>query len=317
MTVTGAPMWAVVPAAALLLVVALLGAVLDGVLATPRAAAGACTREPAASRGWLLPFVETARLLRQRNRETVAPDRLLGRVGSGGLLVAALLMAVVIPVGGRTPADLSVGIVWFNAMDVVLWAAVWLAGWGPNSVHPMVGGYRFLAQALSYELPLMFALTAPAVGAGSLRVADVVAAQEGLWFAVWMPVAFVVFLFSVAGFSLWGPFGYPLGPDAAGGVLAEASGADRLLLLAGRYALLAAGSGMAVALFLGGGAGPWLPGWLWSLVKTLAVLGVLVAVRRRVPVVRADRLAPVAWLVVLPAVLLQVLAVSIVAVMKG
>jgi len=314
MTVTGVPTWAVIPAAVLLLVVAFAGAVLDGAL--QRAPAPADPDGAAAERRWDLPLVEAARLLRQRNRTTVAPDRLLRPVGTAGLVVVALLMAVVIPVGGRTVADLSVGIVWFNAMDVLVWAVVWLAGWGPNSVYGLVGGHRFLAQALSYELPLMFALTAPAVAAGSLRIGDVVAAQSGLWFVVWMPVAFVVFLASVAGFSMWGPFGYPAGRDTAGGVLAEAAGVDRLLLLTGRYALLAAGSGMAVALFLGGGAGPWLPGWLWSLVKTLVVLAVLVAARR-LPVVRADRLAPVAWLMMLPAVLLQVLAVSVVTVVKG
>ncbi len=101
-------------------------------------------------------------------------------------------------------ADSAVGIVWFNALDVAVWALVWMAGWGPNSVHPLVGGYRFLAQALAYELPLMFALTAPAVAAGSLRLTDVVAAQNGLWFVVWMPVAFAVFCLAVAGFSVWG-----------------------------------------------------------------------------------------------------------------
>lgn len=315
MTVIGASTWAVIPAAALLLVVAFAGAALDGAL---QRAPGPVDLDGAATeRRWDIPLVELARLLRQRNRITVAPDRLLGSVGTAGLVVVALLMAVVVPVGGRTVADLSVGIVWFNAMDVLVWAVVWLAGWGSNSVYGLVGGHRFLAQALSYELPLMFALTAPAVAAGSLRIGDVVAAQSGLWFVVWMPVAFVVFLASVAGFSMWGPFGHPAGRDTAGGVLAEAAGVDRLLLLTGRYTLLAAGSGMAVALFLGGGAGPWLPGWLWSLVKILAVLAVLVAARRRLPVVRADRLAPVAWLMVLPAVLLQVLLVSVITVVKA
>ncbi|UGY95224.1 NADH-quinone oxidoreductase subunit H [Streptomyces gobiensis] len=299
--VTGAPAWAVFPAGAALLGTALVGAVLDGAL----------------DRRWDRPLAEVVRLLRQRGRRTVAADQLLWRVGTAGPLVVALLMAVVVPVGGTVVADLPVGIVWFNAMDVVLWAVVWLAGWGPNSVHPLVGGYRFLAQALSYELPLMFALTAPAVAAQSLRVGEVAVAQRGLWYAVWMPVAFVVFVGSVAAFSMWGPFGYPVGRDAAGGVLAEAAGVDRLLLLAGRYALLAAGSGMAVALFLGGGAGPWLPGWAWTVVKTLVVLAALIVVRGRLPAVHPERLARIGWLVALPAVLAQVLVVSVVVVVRG
>ena len=74
-----------------------------------------------------------------------------------------------------------------------------------------------------------------------------------------MPAAFAVYLASVYAFSFLGPFGYPAGRDLAGGVLAELSGPDRLVLQAGRWLLLTAGAAMAVPLFLGGGAGPLLP----------------------------------------------------------
>ncbi|OMQ14657.1 NADH dehydrogenase, partial [Modestobacter sp. VKM Ac-2676] len=267
--------------------------------------------------GFTAPAAETARLFRQRRRSTLAADVLLWRVGGAGLLTAALLMVVVVPFGRWTVADLAVGIVWFNAMDVLLWAAVWLAGWGPNSAHSLVGGFRFLAQALSYELPLMFALTAPAVAAGSLRLGDVVAAQDGLWFVVWMPLAFVVFCAAVIAFSVWGPFSAAAGATTAGGVLAEVSGLDRWLLVTGRYALLSAGAAFGATVFLGGGHGPLLPAWLWVLVKTAALLAVLVAVRRRLPVVRPEQLAVPAWLVVLPLTLLQLLFVSVVVVVRG
>ena len=306
---TGSVWWSAVVAAVLLLTLAAVGTVADGLLG-PAGGGGPGLR-------MVRPVWEVARLLRQRRRVPVAADRLLWRVAVAGPLVVAFLMAAVVPFGGRVVSDLVVGVVWFNAMDVVLWAVVWLAGWGPNSVFGLVGGYRFLAQALGYELPLMVALTAPAVAAGSLRVADVVAAQRHLWFVVEMPVAFVVFAGAVAGFSVWGPLAYPAGPDIAGGVLAEPSGADRLMLLVGRYALLAAGSGMAVALFLGGGSGPLLPGWAWSLVKTVVVLAGLVALRGRLAVLRADRWMRLAWLVVLPATLLQVLVASVIALAGG
>jgi NADH-quinone oxidoreductase subunit H len=303
----GRSVWTVLPAAGILLAFAASAAVLDGVLDPAGRHLGVGRR--AGRLVW-----ETARLMRQRRRTTVAPDALLWRVGTASPLVIALLMAVVIPVGGRSVADPVVGVVWFNALDVALWLTIWSAGWGANSAYGLIGGYRFLAQALGYELPLMFALTAPAVAAGSLRVGDVVAAQSSIWFVVWMPVAFLVFLGAVAGFSLWGPFAYPVGREVAGGVLAEPSGVDRLVLLAGRYALLAAGSGMATALFLGGGSGPLLPGWLWSVLKTTVVMAALVAVRWRLPVLRADRVMGLAWLVALPLVLVQLLVVAVLAV---
>ncbi|THJ66576.1 NADH-quinone oxidoreductase subunit H [Arthrobacter echini] len=295
-------------AAVLLGVVAVLAAAFDGTL-------GARLQGRRAFSGVTAPLWEAARLLRQRRRTIVAADSLLWRIGVVGLLVVALLKVVVVPLGWWTVADLSIGMVWFNAMDVMVWALVWLIGWGANSAHALIGGYRFLGQALSYELPLMFALTGPAIAAGSLRVGDVVAAQQDLWFVVWMPVAFLVFCAGVVAFSVWGPFGAAAGEDIAGGVLAELSGVDRLLVLAGRYALLSAGAGFVVALFLGGGSGPLAPAWVWTLVKTLAVLAALIGVRRLLPVVRPDRLAEVAWIVVLPAVLLQLLLVGVMVVL--
>ncbi len=263
------------------------------------------------------PVDEAARLVRQRRRIPLSADTLLWRIGGAGLVVAALLMVAVVPLDRWVLSDLDVGVVWFNAMDVAVWALVWLTGWGANSIHSLVGGYRFLSLALAYELPLMFALVAPAVAAASLDPAEVAAAQQGVWFVVWMPVAFAVYCLGVSAFSVFGPFTAPAGGDVAGGVLAELSGVDRLLVQTGRYALLAAGTAFAVPMFLGGGAGPLLPGWAWVLVKAAVVLGVLVWGRRHLPTVRPELFMEVGWLVLLPAVLVQDLLVAIVVAWVG
>jgi NADH-quinone oxidoreductase subunit H len=264
------------------------------------------------------PLAEVPRLLVTQRRGTLSSDSLLWRLGLLAVPTAGAASAVVVPFGGVVVSRMSVGVVWFNAMEVLTWAAIWMAGWGPNSVLSLAAGYRFVAQGLAYQLPLMFALICAAAGARSLSPASVAAAQGGhLWFAVWMPAAFAVYLGCVYAFSFLGPFHYPAGRDLAGGVAAELSGPDRLVLQAGRWLLLAAGAGMAVPLFLGGGAGPLLPGWAWSAVKTLTVLALLVWARRRVPVIRADLYVEVAWVVLIPLMIVQVLAVAIVVLVIG
>jgi NADH-quinone oxidoreductase subunit H len=303
-----APLWSVLVLPTVLGVLAFGAAAVDAVLEAQ--AAG----RPVTAGAVTAPLRDAARLLAQRRRTTLAPDAVLWRLGGAAVVAAALLSAMVIPLWRHAVSDLSVGVVWFNAMTAVVWGAVWLAGWGPNSVYPLVGGYRFVAQALAYELPYMLALITAALGAGSLRVSDLVAAQAGLWFAIWMPGALAVYLVSVMAMSFWGPFDQPAGRDIAGGVLAELAGIDRLILVAGRWLLLTAAAGFAVPLFLGGGQGPLLPDWLWSLVKTAGVLTLLVLVRRRLPTIRMDRFEEFAWMVLAPLMLVQLLIVAVVVV---
>ena len=302
-TATSAQVWGVVPAVVLTLLAA---AALGYLFAVADAAVVQRTPKPGSE-----PIRATVRLLMQQRRTTRRPDRLLWRLGCLAVPVFAVLSAAVVPLGGRPLLSTSADLVWFNTMEALLWAGVWLIGWGPNSVYPLVGGYRFVAQGLAYELPLMLALIAAGLGAGSLRMTDVVAGQTDLWFVVTMPVAFVVFVTGSAAFAFWGPFATPAGADLGGAVLAELSSVERLLVDAGRRVFLGVAAALAVVLFLGGDRGPWLPGPFWQLAKTLAVITVMVLVGRRLPMLRPDRVVEVAWVVVVPAMVAQIAVVGV------
>lgn len=258
------------------------------------------------------PVVEGLRLVRQRRRRTVEADVLLWRVGCWGLFPVAGLLVALVPWGPSAFLPSDLGVVWANTLDVVVWALVWLLGWGANSAVGLVGGYRFLALALGYELPLMFALVAPAIAASSLDLAVIAQAQSSLWYVVWMPVAFVAYLIGVLGFAVHGPLAAAAGGEANGGVLAELSGPDLLLARLGRHALLGAGAAVAVPLFLGGGQGPWLPEPVWVAVKAVALTAVLAWVAGRSPTLRVHRVLEPLWVVLLPLVVLQDLVVAVV-----
>ena len=287
-----------------------------GALATLAAAADAGLGARAAGRPVTVaelatPLREALRLLVEQRRTTIAPDVVVWRLGGAGVLAVATLAAVVIPLGRYAAADLGIGVVWWTALMALLWAVVWLAGWGGNSAYALVGGYRFTAQALAYEMPLAISVITVALAAGTLRVGGIVAGQQHLWYGVWMPVAFATYLGCVLAAAFWGPFGAPLAIDLAGGVAAELAGVDRLLFVAGRYVVLVVGAAFAVPLFLGGGLGPLLPAWLWSLVKTMVVLLVLLAARWRLPLVRMDRFEELSWVVLLPLTIVQAFAVAV------
>jgi NADH-quinone oxidoreductase subunit H len=306
------PLWAIFVLPALLVVVALAAAGVDAVLSA-NARSGrrsASLRETAVQA--MGPGRELLRQLVRQPRRTRASDVPLARIGAALLPVAAILAAVVLPLGFRSVSDLPEGIVWFNAMEALAWAAVWLAGWGPNSTLSLIGGYRFLAQGLAYELPHMLSITTAALGAESLRVGEVVTAQAGLWFVLWMPAAFGIYLLSAMAMAFWGPFDQPVGRDVAGGAASELSGADRVLFLGGRWLLLVVAAAFSVPLFLGGGHGPVLPGWAWTVIKTLGVLVFLVWARRRVPTLRMEGYLELAWVVLTPLAVVQALVVAVV-----
>src|SRR5690625_7562854 len=123
--------WAVL-AAVILCGLAFFAVTFDAVLSA---------RAQGVSGGWSAPLSDTARLLRQRRRKTVAADTLLWRVGRAGVVIGAVLMVAVVPVGQWTLAGRGVGDVWFSARDLGVWAVVWRLGWVANATHRLGRGY--------------------------------------------------------------------------------------------------------------------------------------------------------------------------------
>lgn len=302
-----APLWAVPLLPLVLGLLALAGAAMN--------AAGAALAEGRRVDASVLasPVREALRLLLKQRVTTRLPDATSWRIGSGTPLAVAVLASAVIPLApGVVVADLSIGLVWWTAFMALLWVGVFLTGWGANSAYPLVAGYRFVAQALAYEMPLAITVITVGLAAESLQVGAVAGAQGGLWYAVWIPAGFVMYLLTGAAVSFWGPFATPVGADTAGGVLAELSGVDRLVFLVGRYLVLASVAAFAVPTFLGGGSGPLLPDAVWTLLKALAVLALLVAARWRLPQVRMDRFEEFAWAVLIPVTLVQLFVVCVI-----
>src|SRR5690625_7576025 len=122
--------WAVL-AAVILCGLAFFAVTFDAVLSA---------RAQGVSGGWSAPLSDTARLLRQRRRKTVAADTLLWRVGGAGMFIGAVLMVAVIPLGQWTLAHLAVGVVWFNVVDIAVLALVWRFGLGAHFTGRFVVG---------------------------------------------------------------------------------------------------------------------------------------------------------------------------------
>lgn len=264
------------------------------------------------------PVREAALLFLQRRTETERPDAALGAFTPAllGALAAAALVVVPLSPALALP-DVSAGIVYFGAVMAMVMVAVYLHGWSANSVHPLVGAYRFVAQALSFEMPLALVLIAAALPAESLSVGDIVRSQAGLWNVVRQPLGLPLYLVAGLGLAFWGPLNFPDAADLGGGTAAERSGAQLVLWRAARAAVLVAVAAMGAAAFLGGWLGPWLPGAAWMALKTLLLLAAMVTAGHLVARVRLERFVVVSWVVLIPLALVDVFASGVLALRAG
>lgn len=262
-------------------------------------------------RSWRAQLADPARtaalLLVQRPSRTEAPDLPAWALAPALLAgLAALALAVVPLAPDVVVADPDSGFVLFAAAIAFVMVAVYLHGWSANSLLPLHGGYRYVAQALSFQMPFLLAMLATALPAESLAVGEIVRAQEGLWNVARQPAGMLLYLVVGVSVSFWGPMNLPDATDLAGGTAAEVSGIGALLWGVARYAMLTAVAAMGATAFLGGYWGPWLPGPVWVVLKTLLVLAILVASRHLLARVPIERFVVVAWAVLIPVSLVNV-----------
>ncbi len=294
------------PAVALVGLVLVTGTYAAAVL---DAGAGRLVGGQAARAGQVLasPWREAALLARMSRSTTERPDARAWALAPALLSAMAAVAVASVPLApGVAVADVDDGIVLFGAAMAVVMVGAYLHGWSANSPFPLVGGYRFVALALSYEMPLALVLIAAALPAGSLSVGTIVESQHDLWNVVRQPLGLPLFLVAGTGLSFWGPLGMSDGADLAGGTATEVSGIDRLAWALARRAVLVAVAVTGAAVFLAGWQGPVLPGGAWMALKTLALLAVVVVVGHRVARIRLERFVVLAWAVLIPLALVDV-----------
>lgn len=224
------------------------------------------------------PVQTGALLVLQRRRVTERPDAPAWALAPALFVGLAAVALAMVPLDrDLVVADPATGFVVFSAAVAMVMIAVYLHGWGPNSAFALHGAYRYGAQAFSFQIPFLLAMLATALPAESLSIVDIVEAQESVWNVVRQPAGLPLYLVVGLAVSFWGPLNLPDGIDLAGGTSVEDSGVSRLLWAVARASMLVSVAAMGAAVFLGGWWGPWLPGPAWVVIKTLALLAVLLA----------------------------------------
>jgi NADH-quinone oxidoreductase subunit H len=257
---------------------------------------------------WFQPFADLVKLLAKEEVVPTGVNTLLFGLLPILALAGALTAALYVPLVGLTPSysfpgDLIVTIYLLSLMTL----CIGLAGANTLDRFSLVGATRTLTQLFSYEAPFLLALLGPAIAAGSWQINQIAAAGSSRWFLLMQPVGFIVGLIGLMGKLELPPFDAPEAEtEIVAGALTEYSGRGFGLFRLGKAAELVVGLTLMATFYLGGIANP-----LDFLLKTLALLLVLVAIQTVMTRLRIDQTVGLWWRFGSVLALLQLLALIV------
>lgn len=268
-------------------------------------------------------------------KEDVFPrraDRVVFALAPAVVLVSTFLLYVVLPMGpDAVVSGLDAGLFFALAVASISVIGVLMAGWGSANKYALMGGMRAAGQLIAYELPLVLAVMGVVIQAGTLDLNKIVAAQATGelfgWGGIGFPyiltqfVGFAIFLVAVQAELTQPPFDMPVAEsELVGGYQVEYTGFRFLFFFMAEFGTAFAFAGIASVLFLGGWYVPGFAvdsGWLNLLgpivmfVKIMAVSALIFWFRFTFPRLREDQLQKLAWKVLIPLSLLNIVLTGV------
>src|SRR3989338_4199459 len=132
--------------------------------------------------------------------------------------------------------DLNIGFLFVFSLTNISFIGIFIAGWSSNSKYALLGSMRAVAQNISYEIPLLLSTLGVVLSVQTLKMSEIVAAQDKTWFIVVQPVAFLIFLCASLAEANRAPFDIPEAEsELVAGFHTEYSGMRFALFFLGEY----------------------------------------------------------------------------------
>lgn len=278
-------------------------------------------------------------------KEDIVPahvDKVLFILAPCLAIITAMLSFAVVPFGGTdprgTPAyvtdyqaviapNVDIGILFIFAVSSLAVYGIILGGWSANSKYSMLGGLRSSAQIISYEIPLGLSILGVVLMTHSLNLEDTIWHQvpyqgrPGMWNIFYQPLAFLIFMTSAFAECNRLPFDLPeCEQELVGGYHTEYNAMKLALFFLGEYCHMITTSFLMVILFFGGWHIPFLvtgdAHWILKLAamafKVTVMILFYMAIRWTLPRFRFDQLMGLAWKVLIPLSLVNLVMVMVV-----
>ncbi|MFL6334422.1 MAG: NADH-quinone oxidoreductase subunit NuoH [Pyrinomonadaceae bacterium] len=274
--------------------------------------------------GLLQPIADAVKLLTKEDLVPEKADPYIFRYAPYISVAATFVTFSVVPFAPNwgVITDVNIGLLFVLSISSVGVLALILAGWSSNSKYALLGGLRSSAQMVSYEVSMGLSLIGALMFARTLSLSGITTAQasDSIWFILYQPFAFVIFLVSGIAENNRAPFDLPEAEsELVAGFHTEYSGMRWSLFFMAEYAAMVVVAAVATTLFLGGW---YFPGVLRLaggynnvyIFLSLAVFIVKMAVllylyfwlRWTFPRYRYDQLMDLGWKWMIPASLLNI-----------
>jgi NADH-quinone oxidoreductase subunit H len=271
--------------------------------------------------GSLQTIADAIKLLTKEDLRPTTADRWLFELAPFVSFIPVFMTLLALPFTATWGVrDLQLGLFYIVAVSGVTVIGYIMAGWGSDNKYALLGAVRSAAQLISYELPLILAVLAVSMVAGSLNLREIVLQQENVPLALVQPLPFFILLTAVLAELSRRPFDIPIGEsELVGGPWVEYSGIRWSIMFAlAEYAAMFGLAVLGALLFLGGWEWPFGTevGLLWQLFlissKTMLLILGMMWIGATFPRLRIDQLMAFCWKVLLPFGFLQVMINGIV-----
>lgn len=232
----------------------------------------------------------------------------------------------------------SIGVLLFITIASIPILGILLAGYASNNKYSLLGSIRSVAQAISYELPLVFVLISVVVLSSSMNLKQIVLAQISIypfcgWFIFPAFLGFlIVFTCAIAELNRC-PFDLPEAEsELVSGYNTEYSGMKFAFFFLAEYAMMFVMCAFIATLFLGGFLSPlgfyiseklisnnfwaqiciYFEQVFWIFLKTFFLIFCMMWVRATLPRLKSHQLTAFAWKVLLPLSFLNLLIVCLI-----
>ena len=276
--------------------------------------------------GLLQPIADGIKLFFKEDIVVPHANRLIYIFAPTVIVITALVSYAVIPFGDSVTilghkvdlvvADVNVGLLYLFAISSLGVYGVAMGGWASNNKYSLLGSIRASAQMISYELSLGLSVIGVLMITGSLSTVQIVEAQSKVWFVLYQPLGFIIYVICAVAECSRTPFDLTeCDNELVAGYQTEYSSMKFALYYLAEYAHILVVSSLAVTLFFGGWHGPILPPVIWFLIKVFFFIFFFIWVRATFPRFRYDQLMKFGWKVLFPLALLNIMITAVVIVL--